>query len=178
MPQNKKPLPWHIIEKQILKEMNWLRVTIDTPPFSKSDPCVPIKCPECLLRKIAILIINGKVKAKEIKKTSLLKSFWAGKSRNSNQKRKSNKIHGSAWHNATMEKIENHFLCQNFEVEREPNLYWGRADLGIYKNGEKDLHIEVGTISLFKLLINLKMMKNCIYLIVPDDKKLIEFTCN
>jgi len=64
-----------------------------------------------------------------------------------------------------------------YKVIREPNLYWGRADLEVYKQGEKLLFIEVGTISLFKLWTNLKLMKNCIYLIVPDDNKLIEFVC-
>ena len=77
-----------------------------------------------------------------------------------------------------MRKIENHFLHQNYEVEREPDLHWGRADLGVYKNGEKALYIEVGTTSLFKLLANLMQMENSVYLIVPNDNKLIEFTCS
>lgn len=177
MSQNKKPLLWHMVEKQILKEMNWLRAVIETSPFN-NETYAPISCQECLLRKIAVLIINGKVHAKEIKKAPPLESFWFNKTKRAKQKERPVIIHGAEWHNTTMEKIENHFLHQKYEVEREPNLHWGRADLGVYKNGEKDLFIEVGTTSFFKLLTNLNTMRNCIYLIVPNDNKLIEFTCS
>jgi len=54
-----------------------------------------------------------------------------------------------------------------FDVVREPTLHQGRADLGVYKKGTPDLFIEVGTTSL---------RRNFIYLIVPNDEKLIEFT--
>lgn len=64
---------------------------------------------------------------------------------------------------------------QGYEVEREPNIHWGRADLGVYKKGTQNLYIEVGTTSLFKLLVNLTAMRNITYLIVPSDDKLIEF---
>jgi len=177
MGQNKKPLPWHVVEKQILKEMEWLRTVIDPAPFN-NETYAPISCQGCLLRKIAVLIVNGKAKVKEINRTPTLKSFWSDVKRHQKQKKRPKIIHGAEWHNTTMEKIENHFLYQKYDVEREPNLHWGRADLGVYKNGEKDLYIEVGTTSFFKLLTNLNMMRNCIYLIVPDDNKLIEFTCN
>ena len=176
MNQNKKSLPWHVVEKQILKETNWLRAVIDTPFGNEGS--VPITCEECLLRKIALLIVTGRVHVKEIKKAASLASFWFNKSKHQEQERKPRIIHGADWHNSTMEKIENHFLHQNYEVEREPNLHWGRADLGVHKNGEKALYIEVGTTSLFKLLTNLMQMKNSVYLIVPNDDKLIEFTCS
>lgn len=58
---------------------------------------------------------------------------------------------------------------------REPNLYWGRADLGVYKKRRHALFIEVGTVSLLKLFINLRSMRNFIYLVMPNDEKLIEF---
>lgn len=74
-----------------------------------------------------------------------------------------------------MEKVEKHFTSQGFDVVREPNLHRGRADLGVFKHGEKDLYIEVGTTSLFKLYINLKEMRHFIYLIVPRDNYIIEF---
>ena len=77
-----------------------------------------------------------------------------------------------------MKRIEIHFLAKGFQVEREPNITWGRADLGIYKTGQKTLYVEVGTTSLRKLFINLKGMKNFVYLIVPNESRLIEFTDN
>jgi len=177
MKQNKKPLPWHIVEEQILKEINWLRIAIDKSPFN-NESYAPITCEECLLRKIAVLIVTGKVHVKEIKRASSLSSFWFNKPKHLKQKERPEITHGADWHNATMRKIENHFLHQNYEVEREPDLHWGRADLGVYKNGEKALYIEVGTTSLFKLLANLMQMENSVYLIVPNDNKLIEFTCS
>jgi len=82
-----KSLPWDVVEKAIKKEVDWLRSVIDT--FSKEEKSIPldekgipISCRECLLRKIAILIISGKVKAKEIKKSPKLKSFWLNKKGN------------------------------------------------------------------------------------------------
>jgi len=177
MAHNKKPLPWHVVEKQILKEINWLRAAINPSPFN-NEAYAPISCQECLLRKIAVLIVSGKVYAKEIKKSPLLESFWFNKRKHPKQKGRPKITHGAEWHNVTMEKIENHFLHQNYGVEREPNLHWGRADLGVYKNGEKALYIEVGTTSLFKLLVNLIQMENSVYLIVPNDNRLIEFTCS
>ncbi|MBU1015306.1 hypothetical protein KKI17_02615 [Patescibacteria group bacterium] len=75
-----------------------------------------------------------------------------------------------------MRDIENHFLHQQFEVVREPDLRWGRADLGIYKDNEKPLLVEVGSVSLFKVWMNLEVMTDFVYLLVPSDEKLIEFT--
>ena len=77
-----------------------------------------------------------------------------------------------------MERIENHFLVQGFRVEREPVLQQGRADLGVCKDNCPDLFVEVGAVSLFKIMINLVTMKNFIYLIVPNDDVLIEFVKN
>lgn len=176
MAKNKKPLPWHVVEEQISKEMKWLRAAIETSPFDK-EALAPITCRECLLRKIAILIVDGTIHAKELKRSTSLESFWTDKNKHPKQKKRPQITHGADWHNATMEKIENHFLYQNYEVVREPNLDWGRADLGIYKNNEKNLYVEVGTTSIFKLLVNLSAMRNCVYLIIPDDSRLIEFTC-
>ncbi len=83
--------------------------------------------------------------------------------------------HGGEWHQETMAKIEKHFIYSGCKVEREPTIRWGRADLGVYKNGSLNLYIEVGTVSLFKLWMNLSLVKDCVYLIVPNDDKLIEF---
>jgi len=166
---------WDIVEKKIKEEMIWLNGAIDT--FLQEEKSAPVGCRECFLRRVAILIVSGRVKASQIIKAPSLKSFWINKEKNGNKKEK--KIyHGSDWHRETMERIENHFLCLGYEVLREPDLNHGRADLGVYKKGEQDLLIEVGTTSFFKLWRNLETMRHCIYLIVPNDDKLIEFTCS
>jgi len=168
-PSNPKFPAWHEVEKQIQKEINWLRESIET--FSTEEKYSPINCRECLMRRIAVLIVSGVLRTTEINKSSELKSFWI-----ENNQINSKKIyHGSDWHREMMEKIENHFVSQGFNVVREPNLHRGRSDLGVFKQGEKDLYIEVGTTSLFKLYINLKEMRHFIYLIVPRDNNLIEF---
>jgi len=75
-----------------------------------------------------------------------------------------------------MEKIENHFLALGYEVTREPNLSHGRADLGVFKDGQPNLYVEVGTVtSFYKILLNLKAMRNFVYLLVTADNQLIEF---
>lgn len=129
------------------------------------------RCNECLLRKLAIFIISGAVRAKEIKRLPPSKSFWIESKKPFNGKPV---YHGGDWHRETMQKIENHFLIQGFDVVREPDTHFGRADLGIYKKGVKSLMIEVGTMSLLKLNLNLISMPEIKYLIVPNDDYLIE----
>lgn len=167
---------WDMVEKKIKEEMIWLRNNIDT--FSDKERTAPTGCRECFMRRIAILIVSGQVKAKEITKTPILESFWTDK-RFSEKNR--SKIHygRSDWHKETMVRIENHFLSLGFKVVREPDVSGGRADLGVFKKGKPTLYIEVGTTSFFKLWLNLerKRMRKFIYLIVSNDDKLIEFTC-
>lgn len=163
---------WDIVEKKIKEEMDWLRDAIDT--FFNEEKSAPMGCRECFLRRIAILIVSGQVKARQITKSPGLKSFWINK-RKTNRKNRKKIYHGSDWHRETMEKIENHFLRLGYDVVREPNLHQGRADLGVYKKGMPDLLIEVGTTSFFKLWLNLETMRNSVYLIVSNDDKLIEF---
>ena len=171
-----KYLSWHIVEKKIQEEINWLNNSIEF--FSIQEKNSSTNCQKCLIREIAILIVRGEIKATEIKKNFPLKNFWAETKIKKNRQKLPKMHHGKDWHRETMEQIERHFISRNYIVGREPNLYWGRADLVVSKKNKQDLYIEVGTISFFKLLINLKMMKNSIYLIVPSNNKLIEFICN
>lgn len=166
---------WDIVEKKIKEEMIWLQNDIDT--FLDKEITAPKGYRECFMRRIAILIVSEQVKAKEITKTPILKSFWINKK--SNKKIRSKMHHGSDWHKETMARIENHFLSLGFKVVREPDVFGGRADLGVFKKGKPTLYIEVGTTSFFKLWLNLarKRKQKFIYLIVPNDDKLIEFTC-
>jgi len=172
--------PWYAVEHKIQEELEWLTNSIDT--FSNEENFDQKICNEIftryLLRNIALLILSQKVQATEITKEPSLKSFWKVNCKINNKKRNKKTIfHGKEWHAKTMKMIENHFLSLGYKVIREPNLYLGRADLEAYKQREKPLFIEVGTISLFKLWTNLRLMKNCIYLIVPNDDRLIEFVC-
>jgi hypothetical protein len=166
-----KSLPWHEVEKQIKQEAKWLLQSIDTYHEEEKN-LPPNTCKNCLLRQLAILIVSGEIEVREIKKDPSLPSFWTAQ----DDKSLIRIHHGAEWHSQNMEDIENHFLAQDFVVIREPTLQKGRADLGIYKKGELDLLVEVGTISYFKLWFNLTMMHKFIYLIVPNDDILIEFT--
>ena len=165
---------WDQVEKKISEEMEWLDKSISR--FYRHDDHGLIKCKNCLLRKIAILIVSGKVKAREINKSTGLVSFWnLDLPLHEVQKNLPKIFHGQKWHSEIMTMIENHFLHQECAVTRERALHWGRADLGIYKESEKNLFVEVGTVSLEKVWINLNAMENIVYLLVLDDQKLIEF---
>lgn len=163
---------WGSVEEKIKKEMAWLNEAI--PTFLEKESLAPKGCRECFLRKIALLIISGKVEARDISKSHLLKSFWLNEKKYKT-KNKSKICHGSDWHREMMEKIENHFLSLGFEVEREPVMHQGRADLGIYQKNAPTLYIEIGTTSLYKLWLNLATEGSFTYLIVPSDNQLIEF---
>ena len=75
-----------------------------------------------------------------------------------------------------MRLISSYFKSLGYEVTIEPNLNMGRADLGVYKKGERDLFIEVGTVSLSKLLFNLESMEGSDFLLVLDSNQAIEFS--
>ncbi|MCJ7515050.1 MAG: hypothetical protein MUO89_03640 [Dehalococcoidia bacterium] len=165
-------LPWHVVEEAINRETDWLRKVIVQNAVEK----IP-GCDECqhTFRKIALLIITGKVKAKEFtaknghdlwdgltQKHSIAKSAW----------------HGGDWHRKMMDVITAYFEREGFEVIPEPYISKGRADLGIYKDGYMDLFIEIGTTSVYKLWWNLHMLTDCKILLVPDENRAIEFTCH
>jgi len=164
---NSNFLPWHIVEKAILKEMAWLESTIPEAPFSKEKQFG--LCKRCIYRQIAILIVSGKVKAKEIKSTVSL----FGKK---NSFLKFKKPHGKEWHQEMMGLVSNYFKSQGYKVEIEPKLVMGRADLGVYKKHKRDLFIEIGSVSLPKLLVNLKSMEGSDFLLVIDQNHVIEFS--
>jgi len=167
----KTGLPWHIVEEAINREIEWLQRVIEQTFIDK----VP-GCDECryTFRKIALLIITGRIKAKEFIAREE-HDLWDDLT----QKRgiKKSARHGGSWHRRMMDVITEYFENQGFEVIPEPFLSKGRADLGIYKDGYTDLLVEVGTISAYKLWWNLQMLTNSKILLVPDEKRVIEFTC-
>jgi hypothetical protein len=164
-------LPWHIVEEAINRESKWLERVIEQTSIDK----VP-GCDECgyTFRKIALLIITGKIVAKEFIARDG-HDLWDDFTQKHGIKGFAR--HGGSWHKKMMDVITEYFENQGFEVILEPFLSKGRADLGIYKNEHMDLFVEVGTTSAHKLWWNLQVLTNCKVLLVPDEKRAIEFTC-
>jgi hypothetical protein len=158
-------LPWHVAEKAIEQEIKWLNSVI-----SDSDDIMAKKdhCKTCIMRRIAILIVTGRIKAKEINSST---DLWKIDKYEINKK-----IHGKEWHSTMMNKINEFFTSTGYTVTQEPYLNQGRADLGVYKEGERNIFVEVGTISINKLLINLESMEGVDFLLVLGDEKVIEFS--
>jgi hypothetical protein len=164
-------LPWHLVEEAINREIEWLERVIEQTVIGK----VP-GCDDCryTYRKIALLIITGKIKAKEFIARDG-HDLWDDLTQKHGIKGSSR--HGGSWHKRMMDVITEYFENQGFEVIPEPFLSQGRADLGIHKDGHMDLFIEIGDTSAYKLWRNLQMLTNCRILLVPDEKRAIEFTC-
>lgn len=164
-------LAWHIVEEAINNEIEWLERVIEQTVIGK----VP-GCDDCryTYRKIALLIIAGKIKAKEFIARDG-HDLWDDLTQKHGIKGPSR--HGGSWHKRLMDVITEYFEKQGFEVIPEPFLSQGRADLGIHKDGHMDLFIEIGDTSAYKLWWNLQMLTNSKILLVPDEKRAIEFTC-
>lgn len=162
-----KDLNWDTVEGFIEKEISWIRDNIETMSGSfKKDS--PLKEEELVLRKLAILIVSGKIKAtKFINKEN---NFWNFKSSKQTTKRYK---HGKDWHNEMMDAVCNHFELKKHTAKIEPILNYGRADLGIF-DLDIPIYIEIGTIPLYKLLYNLLTMKDAIFLIIPSEEYIIE----
>ena len=164
-------LAWHIVEEAVNKEINWLkRVIIQARPAEGPG------CDGCryTYRKIALLILTGKVRATEIR-AKQGHDLWDNLTTGKNLDRLSR--HGGAWHRKMMDVLGAYFAKQGFELVDEPFLAMGRADLGAYKRGRKDLFIEVGTTSVYKLWWNLQRLNNALILLVPSEAQAIEFIC-
>jgi len=164
---------WHIIERVISKEINWLKNNIPVLPESyKKSPSL-LNCDDCLLRKIAILVVSGKIKAIELERKNSRKDLWNNLTTKENLQKISR--HGEYWHSKMMDVILNYFKDRGNKVISEPILNYGRADLGVVIRPNRVLYIEVDTVSLFKLWYNLSIMKNATFLIIPSEKYAIEF---
>jgi hypothetical protein len=164
-------LPWHIVEEAINREIEWLRKVIVEHVTEKVPGCD--ECPYTF-RKIALLIVTGKIKAKEFIAREG-HDLWDDLTRKHGIKKSAR--HGGSWHRRMMDVLTEYFAKQGFEVIPEPFLSQGRADLGIYRDGHMDLFIEIGDTSPYKLWWNLQMLTNSKILLVPDERQAIEFTC-
>lgn len=156
---------WNIIEKNINKEISFLSTSLFLSPYHQNDA---IKCNDCLFREIAIFIVAGKVKAKKI----IFKKGDIWEAHKYQKNIENEKPHGAAWHHTNMKIIEDYFKRNDYKIEVEPNLHYGRADLAV---PAFNLFIEVGTINLYKLYFNLISMNNVKIVIMPSDDYLIEF---
>lgn len=161
-PQSKS-LPWDVVERAIIKEVRWLKETITETLYKDKGICR-----DCIYRRLAILILSGKIKAKDIKSTICL---WGEE-----ESLPIGKPHGKEWHSEMMKLLNSYFKSLGYDVTIEPNLNMGRADLGVYKNGERNLFVEVGTVSLQKLLFNLESMEGSDFLLVLASNHALEFS--
>ena len=159
---------WNIIEDHIKQETVWLKNNIDTLPEGYRSKDILITCEECVLRKLAILIVSGKIKAKKIKFEQLP---WED-----NFDQNENQRHGEEWHRKMMNVTASYFRKNGYQTSLEPIINFGRADVGAFsKSSKSPIYIEVGTTSLYKLLYNLLTMENSIFLIIPVEEYMIEF---
>lgn len=170
--KSQNSLPWYIIENFINEEILWLKNNISTSPY-ESDNQLIITCKNCLLRKIAILIISGKIEAVQFKAKGV--NLWSKLTNKTAIQALSR--HGQEWHRKMMDIVSEYFKLKKFRLVLEPILHYGRADLGVYPNSslKESLYVEIGTVSLYKLWYNLSTMKNTTFLIVPSEKYVIKF---
>jgi len=163
-PQSKS-LPWDVVEKAIDKEIKWLKNTI----LEASHKGESEICRDCIYRRIAVLTLSGKIKVKDIKSKN---SLWGEGEKLSDI----GKSHGREWHAKMMRLVSGYFQSLDYKIIVEPNLNMGRSDLGVYKENERNLYIEIGTISLPKLLFNLESMEGSDFLLVIDKTHAVEFS--
>lgn len=171
--RNGKSLPWHTVENILNKEILWLKEKISIIPATKyRNDRLSQSCDNCFFRKLAILIVSGKIKAIEFQAKNGI-NLWHGVI--SQKESLGIRKHGKDWHRKMMDIILNHFKKQNYKIILEPTLNYGRADLGFFPNQKEAIYIEVGTVSLFKLWYNLSTMKNITFLLIPNEEYIIEF---
>ena len=155
-----KSISWLDIESVIKTEIFWLKSHIR--PFKINSNLLNYSDNE-VYRNIAIQIVSGKVKATEVgylfENVDFYKNF--------------KKMHGSAWHDNTMKYFKKYFIGLGYDIIDEPSLFYGRADLAVVGSRKKCI-IEIGTINLMKLWLNLVNMKDVV-LIIVTNKTVIKF---
>ena len=160
-------LAWHEVEAKISAEIRWLKLAV--VEFVNTEGR---KSDDASYRRIAVMIVQGKVRATEFtaKDQTVL---WGGQ--DSIVAFDNKHKHGKEWHRSMMDRIDSFFTSQGYEVVTEPYLNSGRADLGVFMSGKMDLYVEVGTTSVDKLAVNLASMPACVFLLVPEGNRIIEF---
>ncbi|MEX0917563.1 MAG: hypothetical protein WDZ93_00215 [Candidatus Paceibacterota bacterium] len=180
---NENGLPWHVVEPAVKQEVEWLQDAFDFGQRQRKDEVFSDQFPLSeyeMLRQISISILRGNLKAKELKSHEV-NGLWTeanGKGWELEALEDNTERHGGYWHRAMMSIVKKHFLESGFDVENEPYLNQGRADLGVYKEGYQNLYVEIGTTSLTKTWLNLHTMPDSIFLFVPSVHYALEFQTN
>ena len=107
LPKHPNPPAWHEVEKQIYKEIAWLDDNIVAADVNRPAN-LPITDKKYLLRHIALLIVSGSVRAREIKSTNLWPTDKGGEVLT--------KPHGQDWHFKTMQIVASYFKTDGYEV--------------------------------------------------------------
>lgn len=161
-----KLLTWAEIETVIRQEISWIKDGIfpyqkNVNPLNYSD--------DILYRLIAILIVSGKIRATEYDCSNDSKTLMTSPSIMS-------KKHGSDWHDSLIKYLASHFSNHGYKCDHSaPYLYYGHADLKIVDpENNKTIYFEIDTVNIFKLYINLLIMKN-ITIIIITFNKIIKF---
>jgi hypothetical protein len=161
---------WKKVENDLMKISKFLKLNLELSPFTQNDP---IQCKDCLFRMTSMLIAQNKTRINKLnyERNVIWRTGFAS-DQESKRVERQNKKHGAEWHHNMMNLIKNYFLSNNKEVISEPNLHYGKADLYIK---EINTYIEVGSINLYKLYINLFHLNNCRIIIVPSEYYSLEF---
>jgi hypothetical protein len=153
----KNNLSWLEVEKAVLEEIGWLKNNI--LPYQPNKNLLDYS-DDLFYRLIAILIVSGKVKVLEYSYINQDKSGLSDL----------DKKHGSDWHDGMINYLAELFSQKGYIIDKsEPKLFYGHADLKIKKNSFI-FYFEVDTINIFKLYINLFMMKNTQITILTFNK--------
>src|SRR3989344_5550252 len=123
-------MEWHDVEKAIYKEIEWMKNSIifsDGKKYEKDfqDDFMFDQGLYNLLRDIAVDIVSGKIRAKEI--TTKKIDLWDGLTQSIDLEVMHR--HGGEWHSKMMDVIEKYFTKDGYEITTEPYLNQGRADL-------------------------------------------------
>lgn len=177
--KNQAELPWHIVETALFKEKDWLLHAFDFGQQRKitqeeNSAATPLSADE-MLRQIAISVLRGDICARQLI-SKKINGLWIENNNEDWEIFHTKERHGEEWHKAMMNIIKRHFMENGFEVINEPFLSQGRADLGVYKNGCRNIYIEIGSTSLLKTWINLHTMPSSVFLFVPSAYYVLEFS--
>ena len=162
---------WKEIENDLIKISEFLKQNLELSPFTQNDP---IQCKDCLLRMISILIAQNKIQMNKLyyERNIIWQTNLDSADQEHRRTKQQHKKHGAEWHHNMMNLIKNYFLSNNKEAIPEPDLHYGKADL--YIKGI-NTYIEVGSIGLYKLYINLVYLSDCKIIIVPSEYYSLEF---
>jgi len=154
-------LSWKEVELSINEELSWIKRNVN--PYFKNNNFLDIS-DDILYRIMAILIVSGRVKATEF-------SFDINTFLKLNEfENFDNKMHGSDWHDSVIKNLSIYFNDLGFDVKKDqPALFYGYADILILKN-KRMIYIEVDTVSIFKLCINLLSMNDICIINIKSDK--------